>query len=188
MQGPQTGFTVRLAGIGDADAVSELLTASYRSLMTGYYDPGVLAAALPIITQANPALLESGTYYCVVDRRGLLVGCGGWTRRAPGGAVGSGAGVEDRGHLRHFATHPDYVRRGVGASVAERCFYAAADAGLSALECFASLNAERFYARLGFKRIDVRDVLVGGKIAFPSVLMRRALSSQGSAGSRWQNR
>jgi N-acetylglutamate synthase-like GNAT family acetyltransferase len=165
----QAGFMIRLADPRDGEAVSALLAASYQCLMTGYYEPAVLKAALLIITRANPALLASGTYFCAVDGDGRIVGCGGWTRNAPGNET------SDCGHLRHFATDPDWLRRGVGRAIAGVCLRAASDAGLTALECFSSLNAEPFYASLGFKRVEARDVVVGGAVSFPSVLMRRAL-------------
>jgi N-acetylglutamate synthase-like GNAT family acetyltransferase len=172
----QAGFTIRLAAPRDAEAVSALLAASYQHLMTGTYEPAVLSAALPIITRANPALLASGSYYCAVDGDGQIVGCGGWTRNAPGRTVTLGNEISDCGHLRHFATDPDWLRRGVGRAIADICFRDAARAGLLALECFSSLNAEPFYVSLGFERVEARDVVVGGAVAFPSVLMRRAVS------------
>lgn len=54
-------IVVRVATPADEPAVNALLAASYPALMRESYEAAVLAAALPMITQANPALLSSGT-------------------------------------------------------------------------------------------------------------------------------
>lgn len=54
---------IRIAGATDASAVRQVLAASYPVLMADAYDDALLARALPLMTQANPRLLGSGTYY-----------------------------------------------------------------------------------------------------------------------------
>lgn len=139
--------------------------------MRGSYEAAVLAAALPMITQANPALLSSGTYYLAESADGVLAGCGGWTRERPG----SGDIVPRLGHIRHFATHPHWVRRGVGRAIYERCQSDARLAGVRRLECFASLNGLRFYESLGFEAIRPIDIPMGARLKFSSVLMERSI-------------
>jgi hypothetical protein len=90
------------------------LAASYSILFSAHYRSETLRSALPQMTKANPKLLASGTYYVAEAEPGnLIVGRGGWTAARPG----SGEIVE--GH-RHFATHQDLVRRGVGANLLDR--------------------------------------------------------------------
>jgi len=165
------GIVVRAATPADEPAVNALLAASYPTLMRGSYEAAVLAAALPMITQANPALLSSGTYYLAESADGVLAGCGGWTRERPG----SGDIVPRLGHIRHFATHPHWVRRGVGRAIYERCQSDARLAGVRRLECFASLNGLRFYESLGFKAIRPIDIPMGARLKFSSVLMERSI-------------
>ncbi|MBA4174894.1 MAG: GNAT family N-acetyltransferase, partial [Hyphomicrobium sp.] len=55
-------LSIRVATPEDREAVTRLLQRSYPALMAGSYEPAVLAAALPLMTQANPALLASGTF------------------------------------------------------------------------------------------------------------------------------
>lgn len=98
-------FTARAANPGDAWAITELLHASYPTLMRLAYDPDVLAMALRSTTSANAAFLASGTYHAAETTDGRLVGCGGWTREVPG----TGEVVENIAHIRHFATHPDWT-------------------------------------------------------------------------------
>ncbi len=167
----KTGFTVRVAMREDEAAVSALLAASYPVLMRADYDAAILAAALPRITRANPALLSSGSYYLAEIEGGAIVGCGGWTRERPG----DGEVVPGLGHIRHFATHPDWVRRGVGCAIYRRCEAAARGAGLRRLQCYASLNGERFYAALGFRAVREIAVPMGRDLRFPSILMERPI-------------
>ncbi|MEC9343218.1 MAG: GNAT family N-acetyltransferase [Pseudomonadota bacterium] len=162
-------FFVRTATPADADAVTGLLTASYPVLMATAYDEAALAGALPAMTRANPALLTSGSFYVAEQDDGELAGCGGWTPERPG----TGETEPGLGHIRHFATGPQWVGRGVGRALYQRCEEAARAAGIRRLECYASLNAEGFYQALGFKTIRRIEVPMGPDAVLPSILMRR---------------
>jgi GNAT superfamily N-acetyltransferase len=143
--------------------------ASYSSLLTAHYSSDTLGGALPNMIQGNPKLLVSGTYYVAEMEAGHLVGCGGWTTARPG----SGQIVEGVAHIRHFATHPEWVGRKVGASLLTRCFSDARALGVRKLYCFSSLNAEGFYRALGFETIKPIDPM--GQSLFPGILMSREL-------------
>jgi hypothetical protein len=67
------------------DAVTSLLEASYSNLLAPRYNPEALAKALPLMTKANIRLLASQTFY-LAHADDQLVGCGGWSREAPGSA------------------------------------------------------------------------------------------------------
>ena len=54
---------IRVATPQDELAVTAVQEASYSILMLEKYDLTTLSAVLPLITQANPKLLQSGTYY-----------------------------------------------------------------------------------------------------------------------------
>jgi GNAT superfamily N-acetyltransferase len=171
MNDTKAHFIVRTAQPSDAPAVSDLLAASYPVLLASDYEPDLLADALPHMTRANPALLASGTYYVVEvqDTPGLLVGCGGWTLERPGAP-------EERvdpthGHIRHFATHPAWIHRGVGRALFGRCVADARTIGVRIFECYATTVAEPFYRALGFKTVNHMVVLMGDGLAFPSVHM-----------------
>jgi GNAT superfamily N-acetyltransferase len=163
-------YSIRVSTLSDSDAVSALLVASYSSLLAARYDSDALGRALPHMTRANPRLLASGTYYVAERELGNLVGCGGWTTAPPG----SGEIVEREAHIRHFATHPEWVGRRVGASLLARCVSDARPLGIRKLHCFSTLNAEPFYRACGFKTIGPIDVPMGPSL-FPAVLMRREL-------------
>ena len=149
-----TSYSVRKSNAADLGPVTELLQASYPVLMKSAYDSEMLDPALKLMTRANPKLLSSGTYYVAESESGTLVGCGGWTREQPGDDV-----IRDGiGHIRHFGTHPDWSRRGIGSGIYRLCEEDAREAGIHRFECYSSLNAEAFYSTLGFKRIAIVDI------------------------------
>jgi N-acetylglutamate synthase-like GNAT family acetyltransferase len=133
----------------------------------------ILARALPLISRANPALLNSGRYFVAHDGENRIVGCGGWSLDRPGtGELEGGLA-----HVRHFATHPSWVRRGVAKALLLRCIRDADAHGARAIEAFSTLAAVDFYAALGFEVIQETKVELTPGLAFPSVRMRRSISS-----------
>ena len=164
-----TSYLVRKSDASDLAAVTELLQVSYPSLMKSAYDSAMIDPALKLMTRANPKLLSSGTYYVAEMEDGSLVGCGGWTREHPGGETEQ----EGVGHIRHFGTHPDWIRRGIGCAIYGLCDDGARAAGIHKFECYSSLNAEDFYSAFGFKRIAVVDILMTPDVSLTSCHMHR---------------
>ena len=165
-----TPLSIRVANLQDAAAVTALLEASYTSQLAGRYSPQVLARALPLMTRANPRLLKSGTYY-LVHAGTKLVGCGGWSKEPPG----SGAIKEGSAHIRHLATHPHWLRHGIGRKLLIRCFDEAASAGIGSLECLSTLVAVDFYVATGFKVMRPLPMKLAPDIIIDGVLLRRVL-------------
>ena len=160
---------VRVAGPEDADAVGAVLRASYPTLMSPAYPADVLARALPFMVRANPALLRSGTYYLAATPDGTVVGCGGWTFERPGEP---GLAIDPaQGHIRHFATHPDWVRHGIGRALFNRCVAEARAVGVQRFECYASVVAQPFYAALGFVTVGPTAIEFEPGLRFPSLRM-----------------
>ncbi len=166
-----TGFVCRPAIAGDLASVDEVLSASYSTLLSTSYPRALLDAALPYMVKANPALLDSGTYYVIERGPGFLLGCGGWTYAPPGGGVE----IEGEAHVRHFATRPEATRQGVGTFLLARCVADARASGVRTFTCFSTLNAERFYRAFGFVAVAAIEVPMGPTLKFPGVLMRLEL-------------
>lgn len=160
---------LRVATLDDSDSVTSVLGPSYTQLMAEAYPPDLLARTLPAITRANPALLSSGLYYLVESEAGEPAGCGGWSPDPPGGRDDDSA----RAHIRHFATHPAWTRRGVGRMLYERCAAEARAAGFTHFEAWSSLNGEGFYASLGFRPLGPIQTAMPGGILFPAIRMER---------------
>jgi len=170
-------FDVRQSTLADEAVVSEVLELSYAKLMQKSYKPDVLAKLLPVIDKANSSLLTSETYYLAEAGKGGAIGVGGWTKQHPD----DGDRLTGVGHLRHFATHPSWVGQGVGRALFDRCVFDARSSGINQLQCYASLNAVDFYAKLGFKAIDRIDIPIGrnreilGGLSMEAMLMERQL-------------
>jgi len=177
------GYEVRVAAPDDGDGVSALLARCYPTLLAAHYDPWVLKRALPAMSRANPLLLAGGTFFVAVavgDEDQAIVGCGGWTTgRPPGGEVEPGLG-----HLRHFGTDPQHLRRGVGRSIAHAAFTQARAAGIVRVECYATLGAEPFYAALGLHALETVELpmpVLGQPDTFVDFPARRMTGSVASA-------
>jgi N-acetylglutamate synthase-like GNAT family acetyltransferase len=164
-------YSIRIATPGDASAVEALLQVCYPLLMERAYDARVLAQALSVMTKANPKLLSSGTYYVAGTIDGSIIGCGGWTPGRPD----TGRIEKHVGHLRHFGTHPAWIKRGIGKAIYQRCEVSAGAAGIRTFDVYSSLNAEPFYQALGFRPLRHLSLELSPGIVLPAVLMRCAL-------------
>jgi GNAT superfamily N-acetyltransferase len=162
---------VRVSTPADLAGVAGVLEAAYPVLMAAAYDEAELGPALPLMTRAQPALLESGTYYVAEVDRGEIIGCGGWTAARPG----DGLVTEGVAHLRHFGTHPEWTGRGVGTAIYRRCERDAGIAGARHLECYSSLNAEGFYAAMGFALVARIEIELRDGVRITSAHMQRTI-------------
>lgn len=165
MKGP---FSVRVTSAENASAVTALLKASYTRLLAEDYEPGVLAKALPLLTRANSELLAAGTFYVAQSETGQLVGCGGWSKWRPGSHETS----PGMAYIRHFATHPDWLRRGIGRVLLARCLQGSREQGAQILECHSSFGAVKFYEACGFVVVRPIDMQLTVDISLPGKLMR----------------
>lgn len=158
---------LRVARQEDEVALAALLGASYAQLLAPDYDAKILARALPAMSSVQPLLLASGSYY-VAEHDGAIAACGGWTREAPRtGEISDGVG-----HVRHFATHPCFTRRGAASLLLEHCIDEAARAGVNRLYAMSTRTAVKFYAAHGFVPIGAKSARFPGGIKFPGVEMR----------------
>ena len=162
-------IVLRPATPDDAETLSALIAASYATLRDGAYDPASIDAALPAMSHANSKLLASGTYY-VAEIDGRAAGCGGWSFEAPG----SGDREDGIAHIRHFAAHPDFRRQGVAHRLLDHCLAEAARSGAKVMRSQATLPAEPFYAKAGFRRVRTVEVQIG-PATIPAIDMERAL-------------
>lgn len=170
-------LTLRVAQRTDLAAVETLLSRSYPRLLAADYPPSVMVTALPIISRARPELLASGRYYLVFDSGGKLLGAGGWSAAAPGPSDQPEvtASVASVGHVRHLATDPDALRRGVARRVMQAVFEAATLAGVTGMECLSTRTAVDFYRSVGFRTVGPVEVPLRAGIVFPAVRMVRDL-------------
>mmetsp|Transcript_20387 Transcript_20387/g.36986 ORF Transcript_20387/g.36986 Transcript_20387/m.36986 type:complete len:177 (+) Transcript_20387:258-788(+) len=163
-------WVVRPTTTNDACEIDALLKKCYETLLPKDYDADLLTRSLPLLTKARPELLTCGTWYLVEDpESGAIVGCGGWshsptdkTHRLP--------------HLRHFATHPNFLRKGIAKALWNRIRDSiVSEMGPDTdLEVYSTFTAEPFYTSLGFEPVETVYLPIHPDFTFPSKLMRRA--------------
>ena len=166
--------SLRVAVPSDEQAVGALLQASYTVLMAPWYDAELLQRALPLMTVANPQLLRSDSFYIVESENGAVVGCGGWSSEQPG----SGRQAPGEAHIRHFATHPQWTRRGIAKTILARCFEDSRAEDVALMHCNAALGSEPFYAAAGFEAVGPIQIAMLANVFLPATRMRRSLVAQ----------
>ena len=172
----------RIATTDDVPALNALIARSARQLSRGYYTESETESAIRHVFGVDTALVTDQTYF-VVERGGVMLGCGGWSRRRtlyggdqrPVGPQDLLDPVRDAARIRAFFVAPEAARQGVGRRLFDECARAAAAAGFRSLELMSTLPGVPFYAELGFQEVeDVIDLLPDGT-ALKFVRMRRPI-------------
>ena len=160
---------IRAAIEKDRYEIEQLIFLSARELSRGYYTDEQIAAALARVYGVDTALIEDGTYF-VAEFDGMLVGCGGWSKRKTlfGGDQFSDRNsslldpTHDAARIRAFFVHPNYARRGIGHALLDRCEREAQRAGFDSLELMSTLPGVEFYRACGFKSGKSLNYNAGG--------------------------
>ena len=152
----------------DQPAVRRIVEASYPQALPRYYDAALISEAMPMLTRPDVRLLNSGRYY-VAEDGDVSVGCGGWSLGPPPGAeFAQGAAV-----IRRFAVLPELARTGIGRSLFEHCHLEIRELSVRRMIVRSSLNAEPFYAALGFRPLRAIDMPLPSGRGLPCILMDR---------------
>lgn len=155
----------------DVPGVDALLARSYPQLLKADYPPSTLVTAVPLISRAQPGLITCGTYHVATTEAGRIIAAGGWTRRNPS----TGQAMQGLGNIRHFATDPAYLRRGIASALMDRCLREARAEGLRTMACYSTRTAVPFYARHGFRTLAEVTIELSAGVSFPAVAMERHL-------------
>ncbi|HLQ13555.1 MAG TPA: GNAT family N-acetyltransferase [Steroidobacteraceae bacterium] len=148
---------LRPATLSDLAALGALIALSARTLGARDYSSAQIEGALRGAFGVDTQLIRDGTYF-VVEHRGQLVGCGGWSRRRTlfGGDARPDRDAseldprQDAAKIRAFFVHPDFARRGLGESILERCEQEAQAHGFTRFELMSTLPGIKFYAAHGY--------------------------------------
>jgi GNAT superfamily N-acetyltransferase len=173
-------WSPRKAGVGDIPEIEKLIARSVRGLHGPYYSPQQIEASIGTVFGVDRQLLADGTYF-VVEAEGAIVGCGGWSRRASlCGSDSLRTGEDplvdpliDPARIRAFFVHPSWVRRGVGASIMERCEREIARAGFGRVVIMATLAGEALYASFGYRSVERSEAAMPGGLTLAVIRMER---------------
>ena len=149
-------ITIRVAHADDADAIAALMDLAIAELQKGFLTPEQIEASRAGMG-LDRQLIDDGTYFCV-EEEGVLVGCGGWSRRATlyGGNHSAGRDARlldpatERARIRAMYTHPAHTRKGVGRLILQTAEDAARAEGFGALEMAATQAGRPLYLACGY--------------------------------------
>lgn len=177
-----TAHAVRKAKLEDVPSLERLIQASARGLCSDDYTPQQIEAAIGTAWGVDSQLIRDGTYF-VVEADGVVVACGGWSRRKT--LFGADArsdrdpGVltpgQDAAKVRAFFVAPAWSRRGIGRALLARCEREARDHGFDRVELLATLPGVRLYASCGYVGDRRVPYALPDGLAIEFVPMRKAL-------------
>lgn len=150
-------MNIRRAKMDERDAIQQLIAESARHLSRQHYSDRQIETAIATVFGVDTNLIEDGTYF-VAEESGVLLGCGGWSKRKTlfGGDQYSSrdAGCLDPAtefaKIRAFFIHPEHARKGIARAILAHCEDEARTAGFRGLELMATLPGVEFYKSCGF--------------------------------------
>lgn len=176
-------YNIRLATLEERSRIQQLIAESTRGLSREHYSDAQIEAALATIFGVDTSLIEDRTYF-VVEDEGVLVACGGWSRRRT--LFGGDQYVErDTGYLdpatdpakiRAFFVHPQHARKGIGQALLEKCESEAAANGFRALELLSTMPGVAFYKACGYLEQGNVDLELSDTVKLEFVPMRKELA------------
>ncbi|MBL9022907.1 MAG: GNAT family N-acetyltransferase [Myxococcales bacterium] len=174
---------LRVAELGDAAAISELMRDSARALFAKFYDERQAESGTRFIASLDEALLRDRTYF-LLEAAGELVACGGWSRRdklftGPGDALGDTRLLDpetEPARIRAMFVRPDWTRRGLGRRILDACAAAARAEGFQRLALMATLPGEPLYLAYGFTETDRTDIRLPDGVTLRGVRMELGLT------------
>lgn len=177
--------TVRAAAPADIPAMEALIKRSGIELSAGFYTEEQAQAVTRHVFGVDTQLVADQTYFAV-ERQGLLVACGGWSKRSTlFGADHTKQGVDalldpatEAARIRAFFVDPSAARQGLGRLLLKHCADAAADAGFRTLELAATMPGVPLYRACGFSEIDTFELELPGPVRVPLTRMRKAIMAR----------
>lgn len=173
-------FNSRLATATDAERLRSVMAASISELQVGFLTKEQIESSRAIMG-IDQQLIADGTYY-IVERNGVVAGCGGWSRRATlyGSDDTSGRDPHlldpavDAARVRAMYTNPAFARQGVGWMILTLCERAAAAEGFKRLELMGTMSGQPLYTKYGFVPVEHVEDDRGGA-AVPLVKMEKPI-------------
>ena len=173
---------LRLARLDEADPIDALMKTATRHIFPRVYTAEQTASAMQYVAAVDRQLIEDGTYF-VIDARGELIACGGWSKRAKLYTGSGDAEGDDRlldpgtesAHIRAMYTRPDWTRRGLGRRILEACVEAARADGYRTMTLGATLPGLPLYEAFGFRETGREDILMPDGIPLACVWMDLAI-------------
>lgn len=182
MESPHCGFRMRPARLDEVPVLETLIAESVRVLQAADYTSRQLELALRTVYGVDTQLIRDGTYF-VVEAQGLVVACGGWSRRKT--LYGGDRHREredslldpatDAARIRAFFVRPGWERRGIGSLMVRACEEAASTHGFSRMEMGATLTGVALYRSHGYAELETISVPLAAGVTMAVVRMAKSL-------------
>lgn len=175
-------YSIRLATLKDRSRIQQLIAESTRGLSREHYTDVQIEAAIATVFGVDTSLIEDETYF-VAEDQGVLVGCGGWSRRRTlyGGDQFTLRDTSyldpetDAARIRAFFVHPDHARKGIAQALLARCESEAAANGFRTLELLSTMPGVKFYKACGYSEQGNLDLELSGNVKLEFVPMRKEM-------------
>jgi GNAT superfamily N-acetyltransferase len=173
---------LRPATPADVPALEALIARSGIALSKGFYTDEQAQAVTRHVFGVDTQLIRDGTYF-VVERDGVPLACGGWSRRATLFGADRAKAAEDppldpatqAGRIRAFFVDPSVPRQGLGTMLIRHCEAEAARAGFTSLEMAATLPGVPLYRSAGYETVEEFAIDLPGGIRIPLARMRKRI-------------
>ena len=174
-------YILRKAKLDDRPAIEQLIALSARGLSRDDYSELQIETAIATVFGVDTDLIIDQTYF-VAESDGLLVGCGGWSKRKNlfGGDRYASRDSSylnpesDPARIRAFFVHPEFARRGIARAIHSACEAEAKTAGFQSLELMSTLPGIPFYRTLDYEGDQQVKLELGG-VKLELVPMRKSL-------------
>jgi len=179
-----SGFTHRLAVAADIPALTALMQAAIRQLLPEFLNEAEVEASFAVMG-LDSQLIADGTYF-VIESDDVIVGCGGWSRRATlfGGNHSAGRDARlldpkrEAARVRAMYTAPSHVRRGIGRLILALCEEAARTEGFARVELGATMGGKPLYEAAGYHPLELMQVATPSGVAVPILRMEKLLAQR----------
>ena len=175
-------YILRKAKLDDRAAIEELIVESARGLSQQDYSASQIEAAIASVFGVDTNLIDDQTYF-VAESSGVLIGCGGWSKRKTLFGGDRFANRDSReldpkseaAKIRAFFVHPEYARKGIGRAILQACESEAGAFGFCSVELMATLPGIPFYKACGYEGDENVELELRGGVRLGLVPMRKSL-------------
>ena len=178
-------FTIRHATFDDLPELLALVRESVWTLQAPDYSDAVREAAIRLVYGVDTQLIRDRTYF-VVEAAGLVVACGGWSRRktlfggdqhAPTREPELLDPATDAAKIRAFFVRPGWQRKGIGSALIRACEQAAMAEGFHRFEMGSTLTGVALYSTHGYREVESIEVPLDNGLSMTVVRMAKSLNS-----------
>jgi len=173
---------IRHADFNDLEQIEALMKRSMKTLGIGHYSQEQIDSCCQFVCVPDRQLIEDQTYFVVITKTEMMVGCGGWSFRNKlyaGPTDGPQKSerlnpLTDPARIRAMFIDPDYSGKGIGSWILEQSEKAAQAKGFLKGALGATLSGLSFYRAKGWTDLNEKHAVLPDGIAIKVVQMEKS--------------